>query len=290
MSRILVTGASGFLGSRLVETLRVKGDQVATHSTQDGSLVEVGPSLEGVDHVYHLAARTFVPESWNHPTEFYAVNVLGTARVLEYCRNQKASFTLLSSYLYGVPNQLPISEDHNLSAPNPYSHSKLLAENIAQYYEKTFGVPVTIVRPFNIYGPGQAQQFLIPTLIQQASRSECDVISVADLRPKRDYIYIDDLVELLLTSHEAGVTGVFNAGSGVSTSVRELAELISDIVGVSKPIRSRDEVRRNEVLDTVADIGKAKTELGWTPKVSLREGLTRTIHSYASSRSRTLGS
>src|SRR6202011_2766469 len=106
--------------------------------------------------------------------------------------------TLVSSYMYGHPERLPIPEDHPLRASNPYSHSKLLAEQITRFYQESFGVPVTIVRPFNLYGPGQSEDFLIPTLIRQALAQDSNAIVVADLTPKRDYIYIDDVVDLLV--------------------------------------------------------------------------------------------
>lgn len=277
-SAILVTGASGFLGSRLTGMLRDRGETVVTHSSVDGDLAAVQPAAAGVRHVYHLAAKTYVPDSWKHPVEFYRTNVLGTANVLEYCRAVGASLTLVSSYMYGRPEQLPISEDHPLSAFNPYGHSKLLAEELARFYRDSFGLTVNIVRPFNLYGPGQSDEFLIPTLIRQALTAGCATITVADLLPKRDYIYIDDVVELLiLLGSNPGVTGTYNAGSGYSTSVQELAETIAQLAGTNKSIVSRNETRPNEVPDTVADIRRARNDLGWQPKVSLREGLERTM-------------
>ncbi len=276
---ILVTGASGFLGTHLVKALTERGETVVTHSWEDGDLARTGPAASEARHVYHLAARTYVPDSWAHPKDFYEANVLGTISVLDWCREHKASMTLISSYLYGVPERLPIDEDHPLSAFNPYGHSKLLAEQVARFYEKNFGVPVTVVRPFNLYGPGQHGDFLIPTLIRQALDPQTDVISVADDRPRRDYIYVGDLVALLLQS-DGRSGGTYNAGSGYSTSVLELAGLIAEITGSGKPVISRNDQRPNEVLDTVAGISRAKRELGWAPEVSLREGLTRTVRAY----------
>ena len=112
--------------------------------------------MQGIRHVFHLAAKTFVPHSWQDPRPFYEVNVLGTLNVLEHCCRHGARLTLVSSYVYGVPQHLPIREDHPLSAFNPYSQTKILAETVARFYEQHHGLPLVIVRPFNLYGPGQA--------------------------------------------------------------------------------------------------------------------------------------
>ena len=277
-SPVLVTGASGFLGSRLVTALRERGVAVLTHSIGDGDLADAPPPVRGARHVFHLAAKTYVPDSWKDPVAFYRANVLGTANVVDYCRACGASFTLVSSYMYGRPERLPISEDHPLNAFNPYGHSKLLAEEIAGFYGSSFSVPVTIVRPFNLYGPGQSSEFLIPSLIRQALDPDATAITVADLTPRRDYVYVDDVVELLIRSGENPESGgAYNAGSGVSTSVQELAGIIAQLAGTHKPVVSLNAVRPNEVLDTVADIGRARDRLGWCPMVGLREGLERTI-------------
>src|SRR5581483_1233335 len=151
-----------------------------------------------IDHVFHLAARTFVPSSWADPAPFYATNVMGTVNVAQLCRSQGASLTFMSSYMYGVPQVIPINEDHPLVAFNPYGHSKLLAEDVCRFYSRQFGINVAVVRPFNIFGPGQGPDFLIPTIIAQALSREASQISIADDRPRRDYLFVEDLVELLL--------------------------------------------------------------------------------------------
>lgn len=275
----LVTGASGFVGRHLVEALRRAGEPVVTHDTKDGDLSRSEPRAEDIRHVFHLAARTYVPDSWNDPRGFYEVNVLGTVNVLEFCRKRECSLTLLSSYVYGQPISLPISEDHALSAVNPYGNSKILAEQVAQFYQTAFRMPVTIVRAFNLYGPGQARHFLIPTLIAQSLDAASDTITVEDDRPRRDYIFVSDLIDLLLQTGIRAGDGIFNAGSGVSFSVREVADLIIGLAGTGKRFVSRGQWRRNEVLNTVADISRARDELGWTPRISLAEGLRISVES-----------
>jgi nucleoside-diphosphate-sugar epimerase len=136
---VLVTGANGFIGRHLVRALRAAGHLVFTHSRGERDIANCRLNFEGVGHVFHLAAQTFVPDSWSGPLGFYEVNVLGTVNVLEFCRSWEASLTLLSSYVYGRPAHLPISENEPLQAFNPYSHTKILAEEIGRYYEQQFG-------------------------------------------------------------------------------------------------------------------------------------------------------
>jgi nucleoside-diphosphate-sugar epimerase len=283
---VLVTGASGFIGRPLSERLEQTGCTVIRHSAANGDIALCSLPGGGVTHVYHLAARTFVPDSWSKPLPFYSTNVLGTVNVAEFCRHSGASLTMLSSYVYGRPRFLPISEEHPVAAFNPYGHTKLLAEEVCRYYAQQFGVQATVIRPFNVYGPGQAESFLIPTLLKQTLDTAASEISIADDRPRRDYLFIDDLTDLLLRTMDReglGASGfdAYNAGSGCSVNPRELAELILRLAGVEKPVVSRGEVRTDEVLETVADCGKAKRIFGWEPRIPLAEGLSRMIQEAA---------
>lgn len=273
---VLVTGASGFMGRPLSEKLEQAGCTVVRHSQAHGDIASCS-FPDGVEHVYHLAARTFVPDSWRAPLPFYSTNVLGTVNVAEFCRRHGASLTMLSSYVYGKPQFLPISEEHPVAAFNPYGHTKLMAEEVCRYYAQQYGLRVTIVRPFNVYGPGQRGDFLIPTLLRQVLDPGAREISIANDRPRRDYLFIDDLLDLLLRNSDPEGFDIFNAGSGSSVNPRELAESMLRMAGVEKAVVSRDEVRPDEVLETVADIAKAKLIFGWEPRVSLREGLGRII-------------
>jgi len=185
--------------------------------------------------------------------------------------------TMMSSYVYGRPQFLPISEEHPVEAFNPYSHSKLLAEEVCRYYARQFGLRVTIIRPFNIYGPGQNGNFLVPTLLRQVLDSGAQEISIADDRPRRDYLYVDELLDLLLLTMDPQGFDIFNAGSGRSVSPRQLAELMLQVAAIEKRVVSRGDLRPDEVLETVADVGKAKRVLGWRPRMSLAEGLERIV-------------
>ena len=282
MKSALVTGASGFVGRHLVAALRGADYQVLEHSSRDGNIAHCELPSGRIDHVFHLAAKMFVPDSWRAPADFYDVNVMGTVNVLEYCRTHSASLTFASSYVYGQPEYLPISEDHPLRAVNPYGHTKLVAEDICRFYATNFKASVTIIRPFNIYGPGQTDQFLIPLLIRQALSSSPSIL-VNDIKPRRDYIYIGDLVDLFLASEATPKPGIYNAGSGCSHSIADIVKLINDLLPVAKPLESRGETRTNEIPDVVADISRAREAFGWTPQVEMREGIGRTMQAMAGS-------
>ncbi|NQV01604.1 MAG: GDP-mannose 4,6-dehydratase, partial [Bacteroidia bacterium] len=225
-----------------------------------------------ISHVFHLAGKTYVPESWKDPYEFYKVNVLGTVNVLEFCRQTNARLTYLSSYLYGDPDYLPIDENHPLKAANPYGHSKLLADNTCQFYLNHHGVNITILRAFNVYGPGQNEIFLIPKLINQFLDPGLERVEVFNLLPKRDFVYIDDLIHAIYLSLTAP-SGIYNVGSGSSVSVEEVIRLIQELSGNKKDYHSLNEVWQNEIFDLYADISKIKRDYHWAPTIDIRQGL-----------------
>lgn len=276
MKKVLITGATGFVGTALTNRLQAQGYTIIALSSRDGDIASPATwaDIPPVDHVFHLAARSFVPESWSDPAGYMHTNVQGTMLALEYCRQHTAAMTFVSTYLYGVPDALPLPETAPLRPNNPYSQSKFMAEQGCRFYAEQFGVPVTVIRPFNIYGPGQKAHFLIPHIIQSAQ--EADIIEVRDLRPRRDYIYLDDLVnglEATLRVAFADPFTVLNMGSGQSFSVGEAIDLVQSVLGIAKPVKTDEVERRNEIPDTIADIRLAKAVLGWEPQVSFREGL-----------------
>ena len=197
--------------------------------------------------------------------------------VLEHCRQNQASLTLISSYVYGQPQRLPIAEDHPVAAANPYSHTKILAEDAARFYEQRFGLSLVIVRPFNIYGPGQRDLFLIPLIVRQVLDPCVEVVRVQDLLPKRDYLYVKDAVAFLVATLRDGAHGVFNIGSGYSASVAEVAELANRAAGLCKPVVSAGKPRPGEIMDVVADISRAAAEFDWQPRTSLADGIAAVV-------------
>ena len=280
--KVLVTGGRGFVGKVLVKKLEQAHHQVHVFDVDDGDITNVNaltPLKEtGFGHIFHLAACTYVPDSWLEPHKFYNVNVLGTLNVLEFARTQNCPVTFMSSYVYGTPQYNPIDEQHPLHAFNPYAQSKILAEELCRFYTKNYNLAVSILRPFNIYGPGQPSQFLIPTILNMVLSDEYNAIEVFDDRPKRDFVYIDDLADAI-TLMLGGAEGVFNIGSGSSHSVREIIDIAQQIAGTNKPIVSKQIERPNEVQDTVANIDKIEKTFGWKTKTSIATGLKQCIDS-----------
>jgi nucleoside-diphosphate-sugar epimerase len=281
MTRIIVTGAKGFVGKYLVSKLDTAGYQVFEVGRELGDITEPSTwnSLPNADVVVHLAAKSFVPDSWTDISGFISCNLAGTIEALNYCKSRSSKLVYVSSYLYGNPQKLPISESDALSVNNPYALTKKLAEESCQFYAESFGIPVIILRPFNVYGTGQSDQFLIPSLINQVSAKK--EIYVKDLEPKRDYLYIDDLTTAITQAVSyQGNFNIFNVGSGISYSVKELIDIIQRFAGTDLPVFSESARRKNEIMDTVADISHAKELLNWQPEWTLEEGIKRMIDNY----------
>lgn len=274
---VLVTGASGFVGKALIKELTSEGYSVTGFNSSDGDIASVKFPDIPFDAVFHLAGRSFVPDSWKEPEEFRRVNVEGTRNVLEYCKARGLPLYFMSSYVYGKPQKLPISEKHALSGFNPYAQSKIEAEQVCNEYAETHKIPVCIMRPFNIYGPGQPSHFLIPHIINQVLDSNVKVIEVMDLRPKRDFVYLKDLIQAMTGLLRNNCTGVYNIGAGYSVSVSELIEVAQKVAGTAKEVISKEQERPQEVMDVIADISKIKQATGWTPQTGLEQGLREII-------------
>lgn len=280
MQSVLLTGSTGFIGSALKLKLNDLDFSIAEINSVNGGVTNPekfdGLLSKNITHVFHLAGKTFVPDSWEKPSLYYNINVSGTQNVLEFCRKNKAKLTFISAYLYGQPDKLPVAENSPIRPNNPYAHSKYLAEQLCEFYSREFDVKVNIIRPFNAYGIGQSKLFLISSIIDQALYE--DVIKLKDLNPKRDFVYLSDLVDSLLCSMNfAGNYSVYNIGSGYSVSVQGVVDVVQEILGTKKPVISEKRSRKNEINDVVADITRANTELNWHPRYSLYEGIKEII-------------
>jgi len=284
--RILITGASGFVGRHLAEELGRDGAEVVTLDAREEYSVDVRDwqgvrafesKLGKLDLVYHLAALMFVPYSFESPRETYEVNVLGTLNVLELCRAHNVEKVVFaSSYVYGHPEYLPVDEEHPLNPTSPYARSKVMGEGLCRAYYEDYGLKCIILRPFNIYGEGQSDSFLIPSILKQLVSGE---IELMDPEPRRDFLYISDTIEAYMKAgqYTDSAFEIFNIGSGVSYSVDSIASRIMETWGQEVKVRYKNDRRRAEIMDVVSSIQKAKEKLGWEPKVTIDEGLRRYV-------------
>ena len=292
---VLVTGAAGFVGRHLVRKLAaekacvrilVKDRQlsgfedktVKVHGdiTDPSTLFEV---MDGTDIVFHLAAISNVNYAIANPGKTFETNASGTLNLLEEARkkNIEKFVYVSSSHVYGIPQYLPIDEKHPLNPQEPYAASKASAEMIVKVYSLNYGINTALIRPFNMYGPGQSTDFIIPSIISQALKKE--VIEVGNLTPTRDLLYIMDAVDGMIAVADRG-EGIYNIGSGRETSIKEIVETIIEIIDPSKKYVSVETRRRSNAVDIprmCADVSKLK-EFGWSPSVDLKSGLMKTIN------------
>ena len=277
--KVLVTGAVGFIGKRVCKILTENQFDIVEHHSGISDISQKNCldtyNGQGITDVIHLAGKSFVPDSWNHFSDFISTNVNGTQHVLEFCKTNHSRIIFCSAFIYGVTNKNPISENDPIRPNNPYALSKKMAEDLCLFYQDTFSIQTKIIRPFNVYGPGQREEFLIPMLLQQIKTGK--EIRVKDLLPKRDYIYVDDLANAFLAALKSEVNGIYNVGTGKSTSVKELIQIAQEVASTNLSIHSIDEIRSNEISDTVADISRIQNELSWKPQFDLYQGIKKIL-------------
>lgn len=277
MGKTLVTGAAGFIGSRLVE--RLQPSQVITdsdnqHRTNLQSKEEV-LNLDVADTVVHLGGKTPKEELEWH--QFFENNILGTLNILEYCMKKKAERLIyISSYVYGRPEYCPIDEKHPVNPHNAYTESKYIGERLCQFYCSRSSLDLTILRPFNIFGESMKGGFLLSNLIGSVNGES--KLTITNKKSRRDFLHVDDLVDLILKLLDYDSKfDVFNVGSGQSLSFEE-------IVGKAEKISSKrldvtyEEDKESFIEDIRADITKIKTKTGWQPRIGFDEGLQRTLN------------
>jgi nucleoside-diphosphate-sugar epimerase len=273
--KILISGSKGFVGRALISSLPSDLYDVSQiKSSQDLDLCDLRTvvDLPNADIIVHLASKSYVPDSFTNPEKFYRNNFLSTLNLLEKAKKNNSKFIFVSTYVYGRPSYLPIDENHPTSPLNPYTQSKLICEELCNSYARDFGIDVIIIRPFNIYGPGQNSSFLIPTILNQLKLKE---INLNDPRPKRDYVHVDDFVNAIRIIIDKGFNGynIFNIGTGKSYSISDIMNIIIAENKHKIFVKYSEIERKGEVLETIANINKFSNHFGWSPKIEFKDGI-----------------
>lgn len=306
MSQVLVTGADGFIGSHLTELLLKEGYSVRALAQYNsfnnwGWLEDISsPDLEivtgdvrdsdfcrhitrGCDIVYHLAALIAIPYSYVAPDSYVDTNIKGTLNMCQAARDLGVKRLLVTSTseVYGTALYVPIDEKHPRQPQSPYSATKIGADAIAKSFYNAFDLPVTIVRPFNTYGPRQSARAIIPTIITQIANG-AEKIKVGDLTPTRDFNFVTDTARGFLAIAKAeGLEGEeINIATGKEVSMQETLNTIASLMGkkvewVKDPERCRPS--KSEVFRLLGDNSKITSVTDWKPEVSLTQGLQTTI-------------
>ena len=308
-AQALVTGADGFIGSHLTEALVHCGAAVRAvafyNSFNNWGWLEALPAdvlaridvvvgdvrdaqlmtqlIRGRQVVFHLAALVSIPYSYEAPEAFVDTNVRGTLNVLQAARSGAAERVLIvsTSEVYGSARQIPMREDHPLQAQSPYSASKIGAESLALSFQRSFGLPVVIARPFNTYGPRQSARAVIPAIAVQllAGRRE---VRVGNIEPARDFVFVDDTVQALiaLAQCDAAVGQFVNIATGVDTAIAAVAGELVRQINPHASLREdaqRFRPRDSEVERLLGCNRKLRELTDWSPRYTLAEGLALTV-------------
>lgn len=305
---VLVTGAGGFIGGHLVERLVRDGARVRAmcryNSRNDrGTLdwlepevvaeVEVVPgelrdvesvaaAVEGTEVVLHLGAQIAIPYSYVNPRDFVEVNALGTLNVAQAALRHGVSRVVhtSTSEVYGTAQTVPITEAHPLEPQSPYAASKVAADKLMDSFHRSFDLPVTVLRPFNTFGPRQSARAIIPTIVGQAL--EGSTLRLGSLHPRRDLTYVEDTAAgfVAAAASDAAVGRTIHLGTDRDVSVGELVEMVGELLGRELVVQTdptRVRPPNSEVQRLLASPALASELLGWEPRVELRDGLARTI-------------
>lgn len=307
-TKVLVTGAGGFIGSHLTEHLTGLGADVCAfvryNSRNDPGLLRLLPkesqeqvrfvmgdlkdadavrsAVRDVEIVFHLGSLIAIPYSYIHPRETVETNVLGALNIFEAARDADIGKVVhtSTSEVYGTARYIPIDENHPLQGQSPYSASKIGADKLAESFYRSFDVPIATIRPFNTYGPRQSARAVIPTIIAQALTQEKVVLGAT--HTTRDYTFVGDLVRAFVLVAESPRTAgeTVNVGSNSEISIGTVAEMVASLVGKEiEVVTDSDRLRpeKSEVERLWCDNTRARDLLGWSPTVPLKEGLLQTI-------------
>lgn len=307
--KVLVTGADGFIGSHLVEALLAEGASVKAFVYYNSfnswgwldslpkDLLErievyagdirdpngVRNALRGVDVVFHLAALIGIPFSYHSPDSYVDTNIKGTLNVLQAARDSGCQRVLVTSTseVYGTARYVPIDEKHPFQGQSPYSATKIGADRIAESFFRSFSLPVTIVRPFNTYGPRQSARAVIPTVITQLVAGQKE-IKLGSLHPTRDLVYVGDTAAgfIAIAKSDRTIGEEINIATQREISVGDLVKTLAGIMNVNVEVVSDDARVRpagSEVERLLGSNAKIRELAGWQPTVIIEDGLRRTV-------------
>jgi NAD dependent epimerase/dehydratase len=307
MSKVLVTGAGGFIGSHLCELLVSRGREVRALVRYNGRGAQgwldtspvrdrieviagdvrdydsVARALTGCDEVFHLAALIAIPYSYESPLAYVRTNVEGTYNVMEAARRQgvRRVLTASTSEVYGTAQYTPIDELHPLQPQSPYSATKIGADQLALSYHMSFGLPVVVARPFNTYGPRQSARAIIPSLATQLL-SKRPQIDVGSLDPVRDLTYVEDTVAgmLAIAETDAFLGRVVNIGTGEAVSIREIYEKLASVIGYRAELRqdpARIRPQASEVMRLISNNSVLRSATTWKSETNIDAGFAKTV-------------
>lgn len=307
--KVLVTGADGFVGSHLAEALVEQGAAVRAFvfynsfnhwgwldslSAEMRSQMEifagdirdphgVEKAMEGIDIVFHLAALIAIPFSYHSPDSYVDTNIKGTLNILQAARKLGTPRVLVTSTseVYGTARYVPIDEKHPFQGQSPYSATKIGADRMAEAFFRSFATPVTIVRPFNTYGPRQSARAIIPTVITQLLSGH-EEIQLGSLHPTRDLVYVKDTIAgfLALANCPAAIGEEVNIATGCEISIGDLAQTLIAMIRPQARIVTKEERLRPVASEVERLLGSPEKLLqltGWKPDRSLSQGLASTI-------------
>ena len=309
VKKVLVTGADGFIGSHLTEQLVSAGyktrafvhynsfnswgwldslpkdvlDHVEVVAGDIRDPIGLDSAVEGCSHVLHLAALIAIPFSYNSPDAYVQTNVTGTLNILQSARRHSVEHLVCTSTseTYGTAQFVPISESHPLNAQSPYAATKVASDQMALAFHRSFDLPVSVLRPFNTFGPRQSARAVIPTVIGQIASGQKE-IKLGSLHPTRDFTFVADtargFIQIMNTNRCLGE--VANIGTGHEISIGETVELLSDLMGVSVAViqdNLRERPAASEVERLVACTSRAQELFGWEPEYAGREGFSRAL-------------
>lgn len=305
--RILITGADGFIGSHLTELLCSSGYDVTALALYNsfnhwgwledirnqskikiitGDIRDPGfcrKIVKNQDIIFNLAALIAIPYSYNAPQSYVDTNVIGTTNLCEAARdsNIKSFIQTSTSEVYGTADYVPIDEKHPLKPQSPYSASKIGSDSIAMSFYFSFGLPVTLIRPFNAYGPRQSSRAIIPSIITQIS-SRKKILNLGDLSPTRDFTFVKDLCKCILKISETkqAIGKTINIGTGMEISIKDLVNEIKNLMNSRIKVISKQERKRpknSEVYRLCCDNSLLKSLTNYSPRTSLTKGLAETI-------------